>query len=113
MKRIAAIMGGLFLMAPVALAGSQDFTLVNGSASNICYVYISPQSSNQWEEDILGADECLAPGESIDIEFDAGNQAIWDLRVEDENGNYEDYRGFDLNKISEIVLKGGGKAQYR
>lgn len=42
----------------------------------------------------------------------AGNQAKWDLRVEDNNGNYEDYHEFNLNRISTITIKGNGKAAY-
>lgn len=102
----------LALSASSALAGPQDFTLVNGSASNVCFVYISPGDSDDWGSDVLGAEECMAPGESIDVSFDAGSQAIWDLRVEDENGNYEDYRGFNLNEISTIQLNGGGQASH-
>lgn len=52
-------------------------------------------------------------GESIFVRFNAGNAAVWDLRVEDVDGNYEDYRGFNLNQISEIRINGGGKANYR
>jgi hypothetical protein len=99
--------------ASPALAGSQDFTLVNGSASTICYVYISPSGSDSWEEDVLGADDCLDPGGSMNVRFSGGDQAMWDLRIEDNDGNYEDYRDFNLNQISTITIKGGGEAGYK
>lgn len=102
----------LTLSASAALAGPQDFTLVNQSASNICYVYISSSDNEDWGSDVLGADECMAPGESMHVTFDAGSQPMWDLRVEDENGNYEDYRGFNLNEISTININGGGQATH-
>ena len=103
----------LSLTASSAFAGSQDFTLVNNSASNICFVYVSPSNSDDWGSDILGADECLEPGQSVDIAFNAGSQALWDLRVEDDNGGKEDYHEFNLNAISRISIKGGGKASYQ
>lgn len=101
-----------FISSP-AFAGSQDFTLVNGSASSICFVYVSPSNSNDWGSDILGAEECLAPGQSVDIAFDAGSQAMWDLRVEDNDSGQEDYLGFNLNAISKVTIKGGGQASYQ
>ena len=96
-----------------AFAGSQDFTLQNGSSSNICYLYISASNVGNWESDVLGADQCLAPGESINVTFDAGSQAMWDLRVEDDNGNFENYQQFNLNEISVITINGGGQASYQ
>lgn len=114
MKKCLLLLSALILLAAApAHAGPQDFTLVNGSASLLCYVYISPSNSSDWEEDVLGADQCLEPGESIDIAFDAGSQAKWDLRVEDDKKNYEDYRGFNLMQISRITIQGGGKATYQ
>ena len=111
---VFSLVTGLFVLSgTMAFAGPQDFTLTNNSGSNICYVYISASDTNDWEEDVLGADDCLSPGDSIDVSFNAGSQAIWDLRVEDENGNYEDYQGFNLNQISEITVLGGGEASYR
>ena len=114
MKKIAYLAVFVMLLLPVsALAGPQDFTLINASASNICYVYVSTANTSDWESDILGATQCLAPGEAIDVAFNAGNDAVWDLRVEDENGAFEDYRGFNLNTISAITIQGGGRASYQ
>ncbi|UQZ88776.1 hypothetical protein C4J81_05980 [Deltaproteobacteria bacterium Smac51] len=113
MKKIATLLClGIFTSAGAALAGPQDFVLVNESASDICYVYVSSQNTQSWEEDVLGADECLESGEAMMISFNAGNEAMWDLRVQDNEGNYEDYQGFNLNQISKITIHGGGEASY-
>ena len=94
------------------MAGPQDFVLVNNSSSFICYVYVSAQGTSDWEEDVLD-DDCLAPGDSVRINFNAGRQAMGDLRVEDLDGNYEEYYGFNLNRLSRITIKGGGQASYQ
>ena len=115
MKRFLSMAVAAFILtlsASAALSGPQDFTLVNGSGSNICYVYISASNNENWDSDVLGAEECMAPGESMAVSFNAGDQPMWDLRVEDENGNYEDYRGFNLNEISTITINGGGQATH-
>ena len=111
-KLLALVLFNMLLFAAPALAGPQDFTLVNNSSSFVCYVYVSPQGTSDWEEDVLN-DDCLAPGESVNIRFSGGGQAMWDLRVEDLDGNYEEYYGFNLNSLSTITIKGGGEASYR
>ena len=113
MKKALLALLLLVLGATPALAGKQDFVLVNASSSEICFVYVSPSNSDDWGDDILGRNECMPPDSSIEIVFDAGNQAMWDLRVEDNDGNYENYSGFNLMKISEITIKGGGQATYK
>lgn len=100
-------------MLSFAHAGDQDFELVNASSSPICYVYISPSNANNWGDDVLGSGECMGTGEAIDITFNGTSQKLWDLRVEDSNGRGETYRGFNLMEISQITVKGGGRASYQ
>ena len=97
-----------------AFAGLQDFVLENQSASSVCYVYVSPQGTSSWEEDVLPSDQCLEPGQSVRVSFsNAGSTPVWDLRVEDNDGNYEEYYGFDLSQVSHIIIHGGGNSSYR
>ena len=114
MKRNIALLAAAIclLFAKPGFAGPQDFILTNSSASYICYVYISPADSDDWEEDILGSD-CMAPGESYTIRFSDTATPLWDLMVEDDDGKTEEYYGFNLKTISEIVIRGGGQASYR
>lgn len=100
-------------LSSTAFAGAQDFTLVNATSGPICYVYISASNDNNWGEDVLGEAECLASGDSIEIGFDGSSQAMWDLRVEDGKGGTEVYKGFNLMEVSEITVRGGGKASYK
>jgi len=90
--------------ATPAVAGEQDFTLVNHTGVEIHKLYTAPHSSDDWEEDVLGEDT-LADGESLDITFPKREKAAhWYLRVEDSKGNAITFENLNLKEISEVVL---------
>jgi hypothetical protein len=85
-------------------AGAQDFTLVNATGVEIDKVFISPHSSNDWEEDILGQDT-LPNGEKVDIKFHRAEKApLWDLRIEDKQGHSIEWENLNLLEISKLTL---------
>lgn len=84
--------------------GEQDFVLVNKTGVEIYALYITPNSANDWGDDVLGVDT-LPPDEETTIVFSPQARATyWDLRVEDEDGNYIEWDKFNLKKISVIEL---------
>lgn len=93
--------------------GKQDFTLVNKTGVEIDKLFISPHSSNDWEEDILGRDT-LPDGETLDIKFHRTEKAaMWDLRIEDSKGNGIEWENLNLLEISKVTLyyeNGKGRA---
>jgi hypothetical protein len=95
---------GAFVASPLAMAGEQDFTLVNKTGVEIHKLYTSPHSSDEWDEDVLGKDT-LADGESLDIQFPKKEKAAhWDLRVEDSSGSAITWENLNLKEISEVTL---------
>jgi len=87
-----------------ARAGDQDFTLINKTGVEIHALHVSPHSSDEWGEDILGKDT-LPNGESLEIAFPSRARAAhWDLRVEDEKGNSLTWESIDLLEVSEVTL---------
>lgn len=99
----AALLAAVTFVLP-AWAGDQDFTLVNRTGVEIHKVYASPHSSDDWEEDILG-DDTLSDGESVNITFSPKERAaMWDLRVEDSDGNFITWENLDLLQISRVTL---------
>jgi hypothetical protein len=87
-----------------ALAGDQDFTLVNKTGVEIHALHISPADANKWGGDILGKDT-LADGESVEIKFHEDEEAEkWDLRIEDKDGHAIEWENLNLMKISKITL---------
>jgi hypothetical protein len=97
--------GGIAVMyAPAARAGDQDFTLRNKTGVEIHALHISPHSTDEWGEDILGQDT-LAVGASLEIKFGRKEKAAkWDLRIEDEKGNSLTWENLNLLEISEVTL---------
>ena len=83
----AALSAVLFVgIVQVAVADPRDFTLENDSLSYITHLYISPSSSDDWGDDILGVD-VVPPGESVDITFDPGGRTcIYDILVVTDEG---------------------------
>ena len=108
----------VLLASAAAFAGAQDFVLVNKTGVEINAVYVSPSKRNDWEEDILG-DDTLPDGESVEITFDRGeNASMWDLRIEDSDGNSIEWENIPLKKVSEVTLKynkktGEGTASFK
>lgn len=66
----------------------------NQSDLTICYLYVSPTTSDTWGDDMLGASGTIAPGESFTVQVDPGT---YDLRVDDcENNSLAERTGVDL-----------------
>lgn len=103
----------LFLVAGLqpALAGKQDFVLHNATGVDIYAIYVSPTGVEEWQEDILAVD-VLMDGESLKIKFNRGETAqLWDIRVEDEEGNALMWEGINLLEASEVTLLPDGTAE--
>ncbi len=93
MKRLAlklkialalAIIATFVTASAFARAGKQDFTLHNQTGVEIHSLHVSPHSTDDWEEDVLGKDT-LASGESVKITFDDRDKHVhWDLKVTDK-----------------------------
>jgi hypothetical protein len=99
-----AIASMALLAVSAVRAGEQDFTLVNSTGVEIHALHISPHSSEEWGEDILGQDT-LESGKSLEIKFPRRARAAhWDLRIEDEKGNSLTWESLNLLEISEVTL---------
>jgi hypothetical protein len=86
------------------LTGDQDFVLYNNTNVEIYALYVTPHNADDWGDDILGVDT-LPPGESVEITFSRKEKAkYWDLRVEDEEGNFIEWGSLNLMKISTVKL---------
>lgn len=87
-----------------ARAGTQDFMLVNQTGVVLTEVYVSPHTSNDWEEDVLGRDT-LDVGASVKITFsDRDSRRNWDLKIVDEDGDTLEWTNLKLNEISKVTL---------
>ncbi len=87
-----------------AAQSAQDFTVVNKTGVEIYALYVTPHNAEEWGEDILGRDT-LATGETLDITFSRREKAKnWDLRIEDEDGEFIEWENLNLLEISKVTL---------
>lgn len=90
--------------APVALAGEQDFVLVNKTGVEIHNLHIAPHSSEEWGDDILGKDTMDAD-ETLDIKFSRSEKSsMCDLKISDSKGNALTWQKLNLLEISKVTL---------
>jgi hypothetical protein len=100
---LAAILSAAFAAVP-ALAGTQDFTILNNTGYPIEEVYVSASSKDDWEEDVLGRD-ILGEDERTKIRFDRDEDAcLWDLKVVYDDGESSEWQGINLCKVSVVSL---------
>jgi hypothetical protein len=105
MKKLAigAILSAAFAAAP-AIAGTQDFTILNNTGYPIEEVYVSASSKDEWEEDVLGRDT-LPADERTKIRFDRDEEAcLWDLKVVYEDGESSEWQGINLCEVAVVSL---------
>lgn len=87
-----------------AQRGSQDLVVVNKTGVVIAALYATPHNSDDWGEDILGAD-LLANNDEIGIVFTRKETAqLWDLRIEDSEGTFIEWENIDIRAVSSITL---------
>lgn len=86
-----------------------DFTLVNKTGLTIMEVYLSPTTSDEWEEDVLG-DDVLKNGGKVDIKFSSTEtECNWDLKIVDEDDDDVEWTKLNLCTANEITLMYEGK----
>ena len=90
--RIRTLVAGLaasMLLGSTAIAQTEsiDFTLTNNTEHVLTALFISLPSTDEWEEDIFGAD-VLGSGDSMDISIDDGlAECVYDIRADFSDGD--------------------------
>lgn len=100
---------GLLLLALSSLSFASndelDFKLVNSTGINIYSIYIAPHESKEWGDDVMKQD-ILRDGESVNLTFHPkAKSPIWDLRIEDKDGNSVEWDSLDLSQIETLTIK--------
>jgi hypothetical protein len=102
----AAALAACAVGSASALAGQQDFALVNATGYEISELYVAPSQSDDWQEDVLGQDT-LGDGQQANVSFSRDTETCqWDLKVvySDDNSSAE-WRGVDLCQLSNVTIK--------
>ncbi len=113
MKRGLIVLIGVLLVLSLACGGSgggsgMQVTVNNRSSQDLCYVYISPASSDSWGDDKLGSDT-LAAGSSKTFDV---SQDTYDIMVQDCSGATV-YSDSDVSSNTTIDIGGSGEFALR
>lgn len=105
MKRLALAAAFAAMTATPAVAGIQDFTLLNQSGATITYIYVSANYDDSWGPDLLGNDVLYA-GQAFQVQINGFGDHCWfDVLVEDENGGSWVYDEVDLCTVGTITYQ--------
>lgn len=95
----------LFLLHGAALAGQQDFTILNKTGYPLKHIYVSESDNNKWDEDILGRD-VLDDGESFEVAFGKAEKTCkWDMKVVYDDGESAVWQNLNLCQIAKLTLR--------
>ena len=87
-----------------AMAGDQDFKLVNKTGYTIDEVYVSRTTSKDWGSDVMGKGTLEADA-SVDITFSAPpNACRWDLKVKYDDNDTAEWSNLNLCNINKVTL---------
>jgi len=101
-KALTVAVAATLLLAIPALAGDQDFTLHNNTSKTLKSLYVSPHSSDDWGDDVLGDDE-VEPGKSVHITFPRSeDKCHWDVKGDFEGGGSAEVDDVDFCSVSEV-----------
>ena len=102
----AATVAAAMVLAPaLAHAAPQDFDLDNETGYTIKNLYISPTTTNDWQEDVLGVDT-LDNGQSVHIHFPGGRGETceWDLKISYEDDSSHQWMNVNLCSINKVTI---------
>lgn len=100
-KVLLSLLLAVFVLGPIfAFDGYVDIT--NNTGFTIYYIYVSHHSSEDWEDDVLG-DEILPDGETYRVNLTGYPDSIFDILIEDEDGDTYTFWGVDVAYEDVIV----------
>ncbi len=94
------------MLAPaLAHAAPQDFDLDNETGYTIKNLYISPTTTNDWQEDVLGQDT-LDNGATVHVHFPGGRGETceWDMKIAYNDDSSHEWTGVNLCSISKVTI---------
>lgn len=87
----------LLLLALPASAADYYVDITNKTGYTIFYVYVSPDKSDSWEEDVLG-DEVLPDGETRRINLYGYKSPVFDIKLVDEDDDSYTFWNVDVSE---------------
>ena len=95
----------LLCASAAAVAADYGFDITNETGSTITYLYVSPETSDYWEQDVLGKDGVLRPGKKQRVTLSGYKSPIFDIRLVDEDGERYTFWKVDVSKQDLTVTR--------
>ena len=92
-------------VSATAVAGDYYVDIANKTGYTIMYMYVSPDKSDSWEEDVLG-DDVLANGKTQRVTLTGYKSPIFDIRLVDEDGDKYTFWNVDVSTRDITVTLG-------
>jgi len=110
-KRAAMLIISLLSLLPVsAIAEDYYVDITNQTGYTIFYIYVSPDKSDSWEEDVLGA-KVLVNGETRRINLYNYKSPVFDIRLVDSDEDSYTFWNVDVSKDDIVATLGDLDAQ--
>jgi hypothetical protein len=106
----AALFAALFLFG-TSSTNSQAlyFFVTNNTGLTLNNIYVTPNETNNWGNDILPNDLFEASTSvRVDIPADYGSTCLFDMKITDLAGNYITFTGMDACKLHTLILNADG-----
>ncbi|MBU0934935.1 MAG: hypothetical protein KKI09_06350 [Spirochaetes bacterium] len=95
LKKVALVLLFALFASAAAMAFDGYVDITNNTGYTIYYIYVSHHTSDDWEEDVLD-DEVLLDGDTIRITLEGYSDSIFDIMVEDEDGDTYTFWDIDV-----------------
>jgi hypothetical protein len=81
----------------IAVAADYYVDITNETGYTIMYMYVSPDHSDSWEEDVLG-DDVLRTGKTQRVNLNGYKSPVFDIKLVDEDGDSYTFWNVDVSK---------------
>lgn len=100
------VAAAVLLCASAAAVGADyGFDITNDTGDTITNLYVSPETSDYWEQDVLGEDGVLRPGKTQHVGLSGYKTPIFDIRLVDEDGDRYTFWKVDVSKQDLTVTR--------
>ena len=82
-----ALLAAALLVSPLAMAQQMYVDVTNRTGFPIFQLFVSPADAGDWEEDVLGASEVLADGQTKRITLNGYTSPMFDIKATDADGD--------------------------
>ncbi len=103
MKKLILLIVFIVALTQILSAFEGYFEITNETGFDIYYVYVSKVADDSWGDDVLG-DDVIADGETFRVFIEDPEYTMFDIRVEDLDGDFYTIAGVDLETQTAITF---------